>query len=413
LVIYGAAALVTYLVVMLAVFATLRSVGYNVQCLSVIWPPAWHRISESRASFFIQKAYVSLANGNLREASSALAIACDLNPQNYNAAVMLARLRELSNPQMADEIYARLLRTHPKQAAITATMRLHALLARGDYEHLQAASLEEISRLPPAQTIPWLHALIFSCRYLHDNAALRQLRDTSAGVPWRRVLDAEILLQDGHTSEAIAALAQPWSPLQPYFAYYQIKQLLSLDRVQDAVSLMSVYRSIMPGDEVVATLLAANAQLGQRKQLLRDVRALLQPPPTPAIVELIATHLIRYSDPDVMQLTLDRLNESPLPDNEAGYRAYNALFCAAGVSGNRDQLRVLAVIIKQRAGTAFYSLNIAEDFFLGNSSARRIESFLPSFVLSTETLYALLEWNPRIQPVVTPASEPTEAIGPR
>ena len=86
-----------------------------------------------------------------------------------------------------------------------------------------------------------------------------------------------------------------------------------------------------------------------------------------------------------------RLEPAPLPATEAAYRAFCALFCAAGVTGDRERLHALTVTLKQRAGAAFVTLNSAEDFFLGQSASARIESFLPVLTLPVETLYALLE----------------------
>ena len=387
---YGGIAAALYLFTTFAAFITLRTIGYELDYAAVAWPPAWHRIDESRARYFAQKGFAAFAANNIREAVFALGIACELDPQNYRAGITLARLWEISQPRLSDELYARLLKTHPAQAAVTASLRLLALLARGDLERLRDAARQQIAA-DPANAGPSLHALLFATRRLHDNAPLQQLLDEPAGAFWRPVLQAELLWRGGRTPEAAALLAQPWSPPHPYFAYYQMHQLLALGRPQEALALLKAYGALVPGDEVAATLLAVNAQLGQQAELMRDAANWLGASPTPAVVELLATHLVRYPNPELLRLVFTRLDAAPLPNDEVGYRAYCALFCAAGAGDDRERLHALRVALKERAGAAFVTLNTAEDFFLGQSASSRIESFLPVLTLPVETLYALLE----------------------
>jgi hypothetical protein len=387
---YGGTALTLYLLAALTVFLLLRTIGYELDYAAVAWPPAWHRINESRAQYFAQKGFAAYAANNIREAVFALGIACELDPQNFRAGITLARLWEISQPELSDGLYARLLKTHPAQAAATAALRLHALLARGDFERLRDAARQQIAA-DPANAGPSLHALIFATRRLHEDTPIQQLLAEPAGVPWRPVLQTELLWRSGRTPEAAARLAQPWIPPHPYFAYYQLRQLLALGRPREALVLLQAYGALVPGDEAAATLLAVNAQLGQQAELLRDAGTWLDASPTPAVVELLATHLVRYPNAELLRLVFTRLGPAPLPPTEAGYRAYCALFCATGVAGDRDRLHALTVALKERTGAVFVTLNAAEDFFLGQSASSRIESFLPALTLPVETLYALLE----------------------
>jgi tetratricopeptide (TPR) repeat protein len=402
---YGGTAAALYLLATVTALITLRTIGYELDYADVAWPPAWHHIDESRARYFAQKGFAAFAANNIRQAVFALGLACELDPQNYRAGITLARLWEISQPRLSDELYARLLQTHPAQAATTAALRLHALLARGDFERLRDAARHQIAA-DPVNAGPSLHALIFATRRLHDDAPLQQLLDEPAGAPWRPVLQAELLWRSGRTREAAALLAQPWSPPHPYFAYYQVRQLLALGRPQEALALLKTYGALVPGDEVAATLLAANAQLGQQTQLLRDAASWLGAAPTPAVVELLATHLVRYPNPELLRLVFTRLESVPLPANEAGYRAYCALFCAAGVAGDRERLHLVTVTLKERTGAAFLTLNAAEDFFLGQSASSRVESFLPVLTLPVETLYALLERYAADRPAAPAAPSP-------
>jgi len=118
-----------------------------------------------------------------------------------------------------------------------------------------------------------------------------------------------------------------------------------------------------------ATLLAVNAQLGQQAEVCCAMPASwLGASPTPAVVELLATHLVRYPNAELLRLVFTRLDAAPLPANEAGYRAYCALFCAAGVGATGNSPRPSRVTLKARAGATFVTLNAAEDFFLGQSA---------------------------------------------
>ncbi|MBI5381520.1 MAG: hypothetical protein HZA31_06430 [Opitutae bacterium] len=405
-----------YLGLVLAVFAGLRVIGYPVPFRVVAWPPAWHRINESRALYFLNQGRVALQNNRVREAVFALGIAYEIDPRNYHAGLILAQLWQTTQPQLSDKLYAQLLVQHPESGPATAQLWFRALLARGEFDRVRQLAAQQM-QADPREAFSWLHAWLFAVRQSRDFAPLRDWLAQPQAVPpaWRALLTTELQLRTGQTTAALPWLRRVQSENAPYFAYYQIRQLLSLARAQEALSLIEAYGARLPDNDRVAFRLDAYALLGWSSLRRSDVELLLTAPPTPAVVDLLATHLVRHPDAELLAVLYRRVQQVPLPETIAGYRAYCALFCAVGMAKDAVKLREVTAIIQKRSGTNFRALGQAEEFFLGKSASTRLTTFLPVLTLPVrptvpvettlplELTYALFEhYAPPVASAATP-----------
>lgn len=389
---YATGGLAAYLLIVLVAFGLLRRIGYPVQLGDLAWPPAWHRIQESRATYFLERGTHALATGNLREALFSLNIAYELHPDNYTAGLTLARLCQTGQPAFSDQIYEQLLQRHPAQAPQTAQAWLRALLARGAFSQLQTLAYQRVLA-EPATAAPWLHALIFASRQRHDPTPIQRLLETPTGQPWRALLETELLWLAGRQADVTPRLLQAWTPAHPYCVRYQADLLLTLHQPTAAVERLAAVPRL-PNSEQVRIFFAACATGGARDRLRREVGNLLGATPTAPAVDLLATHLIRYPDADLLALVVDRVIATPLPPTDDAFVAYNALFCAAGVGHDATRQRQLAGLLKQRACSTYAAIDAAQEFFARREHPQGIGGVLIALMLSLDTTYALHERYP-------------------
>jgi len=108
-------------------------------------------------------------------------------------------------------------------------------------------------------------------------------------------------------------------------------------------------------------------------------------------IVLLAVHLVDYPDPVLLKMVGEALIRVPLDPAEARLEAVIAVFCAAGVQGNEEQMALARKLITDTFSTVPLGLTKLEAFFLGKSSSTRIERLLPSLnPLPLELNYALL-----------------------
>lgn len=110
-----------------AAFGLMRVSGLPVKYADVAWPPAWRRFDTVRSRHFFEQATAALAEN---QAVVSLKLAVDHDPENYEATFMLAQLWQAGRPEAANELYGRLLQSHPDRAAQTAHVwgRSHSAL---------------------------------------------------------------------------------------------------------------------------------------------------------------------------------------------------------------------------------------------------------------------------------------------
>jgi tetratricopeptide (TPR) repeat protein len=383
------------LAMILLVFGFMRGIGYEVSVRQIAWPPAWSELRLVRSQLFIKQAREYYTKGQVREALAALAVAHELDRQNYPVAMMLAQFYQAGNPEMADDLYARLLREHPDHRVETARVWFRSLLARGRLADVAELAQRQLKH-EPQQASAWVHALIFAARKLNQPELLEETladKDTPAVV--RPTLELAVQVQNMGTDEAGRLLAS--APALVTFAYdrvYRIEALLRLGLYEQAMQVLRSSRGQLAGRDVARLAFAVYARSGDRERLSREFDGLLAP--TRAVTagefSLLAIHLVRYPDPVLLGKVSQAMERLPAEPVDARLEAGMAIFCAAGVQGDREKMAHTKAYIAEMVDARMNALNKLELFFMGESALRRITSLLPQqTALSLELNYALLD----------------------
>ncbi len=389
---YGSAALGVYLAGVLAVFVFLRTIGYPVSILHVGLPPLWHRVGQARSWFFHDRATKAFAEGKTAEGLLYLANAYEFDPQNYTAGISLAKNFQAGQPARSDHVFEKLMRDHPDKRSATAQDWFRALLARGSFEKIVPLARGELLT-SAAHGGVWLRALLFATRQTGNDAPLRDVLEQSSPLtlPWRPVIETELLLRAGRTAEARAAIERPWAEDAPAFTvFYRVQALLELREPLRAVDLLEQHRGRLDGEARATLLLDIYAQLGSR-HLQQHVERILAPRLNAPTAKTLCAHLIRHPNPQIFQQLWQKLTRETLPLDSDTAGAWFSLLCAAGAVGDRDRLHDLTTRLKHASNTPFVALSLVEAFFRGETAERRITTFLPILPLPLDVTYALIE----------------------
>jgi hypothetical protein len=108
-------------------------------------------------------------------------------------------------------------------------------------------------------------------------------------------------------------------------------------------------------------------------------------------VTTLCAHLVRYPDAAVFARLCDKVEREALPLNTDTAGAWFSLLCTAGVVGDRVRLGELGARLKLASPTPFSALGVVEAFFRGDTTDRRITTFLPILPLPLEVTYALID----------------------
>lgn len=390
----GGTAAALLLAMVLAVFALMRGIGYEVSLRQIAWPPAWGELRYVRAQLFIRQARDFYAQGEVREALTALKVARELDPHNYPVAMMLAQFYQAGNPETADRLYAELLRDHPDHRTETARVWFRSLLARG-----QLVGVAELARRQlkhePQQASAWAHALVFCARVMRRPELLEEVvadKDTPAAV--RPTLELAARVQRAGPEEARSLLLAPGLTALPYDRVYRIESLIRLGHTGEAMQLLRRSQPQMAGRDVARLAFAIYAVAGERARLEQEFDALLAPSRTITAGELslLAVHLVEHPDAGLLKKVVAALERVPAQPVAARLEVSLTVFCAAGVHADREAMAAAKKIISETVDMRMGSINNLELFFLGQSAQRRIVSFLPQqSALSLELCYSLLE----------------------
>lgn len=327
------------LAVGLLLFGTMRMVGFEVTLRQIFWPPAWSELRAVRAEYFREQALEYFAAGRFREAANSLNVAYEMDPQNYEAGLLLAEFYQIGRPDLVDNLFRQLLRRHPERRTETARLWLRSLLGRMNLAgaaDLAAGMLRE----EKADTGAWAHALIFASRGMSRPELLDPVAE-DAGVPEsaRSVLGLEARVRRLGRSEAAALLLR--EPLPRDFAYarvHRIESLIEQGEGFEALEWLREGRSAMAGRDYARLSLAAHAALRNRVALERDAQILLAPGRQGGAGGLfvVALHLMRHPDAELLRRAVAAL---PLPAEEPAEerdKAVAALYCAMVMNGNRE-----------------------------------------------------------------------------
>ena len=391
---YGGSILGTYLTGAIVVFIFLRLVGYPVNIGHLVWPGSWHRVKEVRGWFFMHRSEQAFAAGHPAEGMLYLSNAYEFDPANYTVASSLAQRLQVGQPLRSDELYRRMMATHPEQRALTAQAWFRALLARGDL-----ATVAELARSElvddPANASVWMRALVFATRQIRSDIPLRQLLAANAPAvvaPWRPLAQAELLRQAGRKAEARQALRRLPADAPAYSLYYQIAEMIDQGDALAAVDLLQSYGAQIDTTARVTLLLEAYVALDAEQARERLVEALLVPPVNPPTINVLAAHLIRHPSQPLLDRLFDKFEHDRDPATGTSLESLLALDCAAGGAGDWHKVHEVAGLL--RANGNALTLGAVESFFRGDTTQTRIAALLPALPLPLECTYALLERYP-------------------
>lgn len=406
--VYGGTLAGLYLAAALGIFIFLRTVGYPISIVHLVWPGSWHRVGEVRGWFFMERAGQAFAAGRIPEGMLYLNNAYEFDPDNDTIAFTLAQRLQFGQPTRADAIYRRLLERHPDRRDAIAPVWFRSLLARGEFGAVQDLARTELLAGAP-QAGAWLRALLFATRQTGQDAPLRELLASQepGALPWHRVLEIELQLRAGQKAAARAALLQPWDDVPAYALYYQISELTALGEGLAAVDLLGRYGPRIDDIARATLLLEAYTALDAPQSRHRLLEALLARPATPHTVGILASHLIRHPDAAVLDLLFNKVTREETRLTDETLEEYLALYCVAGVARDWPKMQALAAFFRTQGGGSRFTLGFAGAFFRGEISSRRISSVLPALPMPLEVQYALLERYPGPRPTSAPAAKKT------
>ncbi len=395
-VIWGGTALALYLTGALALFVFLRVIGYPVNIFHVTLPTHWHRVTEVRSGFFLNRANEAFTQGRVNEALLHLSSAHEFDPRNFTAGLLLAKHLQAAQPGRSDEIFRTLMRNNPEQRHLTAQEWFRALLARGNMERVAWLARDELLAGAPSPAV-WVRALAFARRRLNppQDKDPAELPAGTAADPWRPVLATERLLREGRTAEARALVTRDWPETPDDFeAFYQSMVLTELGDGFAALDALARKPAVDDAEAVLSARLNALAAAGKPRLLRQEFNQALTPalsPRTIGLTKILCAHLIRHPDRELFGRLLDKVAREGLPFNDATAGIWFSLFCAAGAVGDEPNLHGLTGLIRQGTGQPFLALGAVEAFFRGETSEKRITSFLPTLILPLEVTFAALE----------------------
>lgn len=398
--IYGGTALSIYLAGAIAIFAFLRSVGYPINIGHLIWPGKWHRVTEVRGWFFMERANRAFTAGRTAEGMLYLTNAYEFDPNNFDIAFTLAQKLQFGQPGRADQIYRRLLETHPAQAPAVSEAWFRALLARGDFPTIVDFASQQVLKDESRGGV-WLRALIFASRQLNTDTALRDLLTSSepAAQRWRLVLETELLLRENRRDAARATLNRPWSDAPPFALFYQVNELSALGEGIAASDFVAQYSARLDDVARVTLLLDLYARMGAQQSRQRLVSVLIANRLNPSVVALLAAHLIRHPHPQILEQVFSKFSREQIALDDDTLDAFLALYCAAGVARDNAKMHLIASFLAKHGDGSKFTLGLAGAFFRGDTPLTRVTAILPALPVPLEVNYALLERfpGPRIQ----------------
>lgn len=346
-------ALLLALVVGLALFGTMRLVGFPVSLRQVFWPRAWGELPAVREQFFIEQAKAYYTAGKTREAVSSLSVAFEMNPRNYSAGMILAQFYQTARPDLVDRLYGQLQRTHPEHRAETARAWLRSLLARGQIEGVANLARREIVA-DAEDPAAWTHALVMAARWLKQPQLLDETaRENGLRKEAVAVLELESLVGRTPRAEVPALLlSRPIAAGFPYAWVHRIGRLIEFGATSDALVLLRQARGDLGGRDLVRLALAAYAAGGDSVALQHETGLLLAPgnPNGAAGVRLVALHLIRYPDATILRECAAALAPAPREVLEDYKEALVATYCAAVFAADQKLLPSLRAEL-EKAGS--------------------------------------------------------------
>jgi hypothetical protein len=391
--IWGGTALAAATLAIAAAFGALRAVGYQVPISAVAWPPRWHRIQKARADYFYRLAVGAFSTGDVRQGFLALNEVYKLDPENVEAALMLAQFLQIANPDYSDAIYSRLLLRRRDDAGAVARAWYRALLCRGDFAsegRLAGRMLREGAPDMPA----WLEGVLFAERMTGNPAEVDRLLAGPSALPAeaRAVLAAARDTRAGSPQERADRVALSVGNASQAFQLYRfLAWMTELGRPNAVVAFLQG-----PGGASLETYdreslkLDAYSALGWQLLERKETALILEQGATAPVATLLAAHLIRYPDAAGAEYVFSELESHPLPAGPASVGAHQALACMAGVNGLGPRLRQEAASLGWSGSEKSAAWDRLQEFFGATPPTKNPAHFLPFLhQLPLEAVYAL------------------------
>lgn len=371
-------------------WGTMRLSGFHVSLRQVFWPPAWSELRQVRGDYFREQARGAFANAEVAKAVSALLVAREMNPTDYETAMLLAQLYQVVRPELVDGLYLQVQQQHPERAAEVSRVWCRSLLSRAQMQGVAALALTRLEK-EPASAAVWTHALVTAARWSRNWSMLKAAAENpKIPAEAREVCALEWQLRTSDPAKAKALLEMQPAPKTPYAALHRVERLIEFNDTVEALEMLRVVRGMLGGRDFARLTLAANASSRPQAWLERENAALLSAhgADAAAAVAIVAQNLIRY--PNAGLLTQCHEAFSRLPVGAVRDEAAAALYCAAALAGRHEWL---PEIRKQFTGHDAASL-VAQQRI---EERLRGKDWSPLFLLtvvrpvSVELNYAILE----------------------
>lgn len=386
--------LACYLLGTVGAYYALRAAHYDLSYRTVVWPPYWSELHGAQEKLYAGRAQQALARGNYPEALLSLERVCQLNPHNYNAGLVLARLTQVATQSyISDHIYERLMRDVPEQRIPTAQIWFRSLLSRAAYDKIMPLAATMLSE-DPAQRGVWLHALLFSARQSRASQFLGRVRQDNPHLPeWcTELLTCEQALLENRTESALLLLTHASrQPPASFLPYYQVERLRLSGHADQANTLLLAYGNHLPADEAVFLRLGIYHAKGWLSLLPSEHDNLFQFPLTLQFASRFGAYLIVHRSPELLARYLDRFNQQGPPLTVETIPVYQANYLAAALVNDTIRAEKIRLQIAQFTSSDARVLHGLVEVLKSGKSDPRLRQILPLASLPTEVLYAILE----------------------
>jgi hypothetical protein len=390
----GGTLLAVYLTGSVAVFAFLHTANYEINYLSVVWPPLWPELRLSQEKLYASRAQRAIAARNYPEALLSLQRVRELNPRNYPAGLTLASLSQISGQaSVAEHIYERLMHDVPESRPSTAQIWVRSLLARTDYAQIKPLAIAMLTE-DSGRREAWLHCLLFAVRQTQDLAVLENLLQNRSGLPdWcDDLISIEVLLQQDRREQALIQLGRVnRRSATSYQPFYQVDRLLSIGRVEQAGELIDAYGSLLPMDEAAFLRLRIFHARQWTSLMEPEYDNLLSYPMTPRLAAQFSAWLIREPNSNALGRYADRFLQYGPPISNENLPLYHATYLAASLCHDVTRSERLAAEIARFTGSDAKALRAVAGTLAGPFNPPQLFQLLPLVPLPVEAIYSILE----------------------
>jgi hypothetical protein len=301
LAVYGILLVGFYLTTATAVYYGLRFVGYpGLTWGQVAWPGSWDRIKEAQSRNFLERGGRRLRAGRANEAMLAISSAIQSDPHNFESRLLLAQIWSLQgNFEFAGLAFDDLEREFPAEQRRLALTRQDTLITLGQGRLLAEYALAK-TRTDRNQFAFWVQSVILGLRLSQQAGAFTAAAQAEiAALPEyaRRLVESEVLVQQGRDAEAKGWLERPFAgPWNAVYARLQIEMLLRLGAYREASILLDYYGPVLGNFQRDLLHFTLSKSRGDEITAQADLHGLLAKRLDGAQVDYLCAALVRNPD---------------------------------------------------------------------------------------------------------------------